>query len=90
MKRFFISAWCGALLASALAIDVHAQAAETHVAAAKALAAPKTKNYNILKGRDDYRNYQNVVDQFCTPPKLPDTVRQEFIERGPSGRRPGA
>jgi len=83
MKRFFISAWCGALLASALAIDVHAQAAETHVAAAKALAAPKTKNYNILKGRDDYRNYQNVVDQFCTPPKLPDTVRQEDRSKAP-------
>src|SRR5215472_1812794 len=64
------------LCASIVAVAYgQADTAQAHVAAAKAAVAAKgPKPYHVLPKRHDY---QAVFDQFCAPPKLPDTVRQE-------------
>ena len=77
----YIVLFCSVLvLTSSIAIDANAQtaAAQTHVAAAKALIAPKEpRPYHILKGRSDYHAYQALFDGVCTEPKLPDVMRQD-------------
>ena len=72
---FIVVLLCASIVAVAYG---QADAAQAHVAAAKAAVAPEEpKPYHVLPKRPDYHNYQPVLDQFCTPPKLPDTVRQE-------------
>src|SRR5438477_6485915 len=84
MRRYFINFFTVVLLSASIIAVAHGQdaaqadAAQAHVAAAKAAVAPKEpKPYHLLAKRPDYHNYQAVFDQFCAPPKLPDTVRQE-------------
>src|SRR5262249_32663881 len=63
---------------SATNARAQADAAQQHVAAAKAAVAPK----GGVPPRQAYLVYQALFDQFCVQPKnLPDVVRNE--DRGP-------
>lgn len=74
MKHYLAVVCCNVLsLAGWLAIDANAQAAaaQTHVAAAKAAVSPKAPNPK------PFQTFQNLFDQFCVQPKLPDVMRAD-------------
>jgi metallo-beta-lactamase class B len=62
------------VLAFGVSIDVNAQNAEAqaHVAAAKAAARPSVAN-----PKQPFHSFERLFEQTCSPPKLPDQVRQQ-------------
>jgi len=62
------------VLAGGFLHDANAQNAEaqTHVAAAKAAARPSVAN-----PKQPFHAFERMFEQTCTPPTLPDQIRQQ-------------